>query len=217
MRRMIGTTLAIVLGVVFLVPTGWAQDTAPEGAEAPEATEVTQLQLAEMLVNVLGLSRFISGDPGSEQIFAALMTNGIKPQDGFDPTAVVTKATLARLVVQAMGRADEIENPDDPQAWVDYLAANNVPINTIGEAMVGLEPLAEPVVDNVFRKSASADPLYRQVVFGKPSERQFGVDIDEGVRPYGEVVPMETIEAVIAAVTVPPKKTEPETGDGGDA
>lgn len=208
MKRSIGISLAVLLGIAFLLPSALAVE------DEPEAAEVTQLQLAEILVNMLGLTRNLPADPTAQEKFAALMTNGVVPQEGWVATSVVTKATLARLVVQAMGRADEIENPDDPSAWIDFLVANDIPIDTVGQAADNLEPLAEPVVDNVVKRSTSSDPMVRQDVFGLPDERTFGTDVSMVLPPIAVVVPQEVVEAVIAAAAVRRPKPSPVTPDG---
>jgi hypothetical protein len=210
MKRTCAAALAFLLGIALLVPAATAQD-------EPKAAEVTQLELADILVNVMGLSRILPADPTPQEKFAALMTNGVVPQDGWQADAVVTRATLARVVVQAMGRADEIADPDDPNAWVAFLKENGIPIDTIGQAADSIEPAAEPVADYVFKRSASSDPLVRQTAFGKPDERQFGADVDASVPPTTVVVPLEAVQAVIAAAARPPRRVSPTTPDGGDA
>ena len=210
MKKCILLALSILLGVAFLVPQTFAQEESAAG-------EVTQLELAELLVDLLGLSKFLPGDPTAQEVFAALMTNGVVPEEGWNAAEVVTKATLARLVVQAMGRADEVENPDDPASWVAFLKENGIPIDTVGQAADNIEPAAEPVVDNVFARAASADPLTRQNVFGKPDERQFGTYVDQSAPQLAVAVPQEVVDAVIAAAAVTPPRRSPTTPDGGDS
>jgi hypothetical protein len=210
MKKSIGLTLALLLGMAFLLPSTFAAEDEPEAA-----AEVTQLQLADILINVLGLTRMLPADPTPQEKFSVLMTNGVVPEEGWKPAEVVTKATLARLVVQAMGRASEIENPDDPNSWVNYLKENGIPIDTIGQAADNVEPLAEPVADFVVRRSASADPMSRQSVFGKPDERTFGTDVDMSQLPVS--VTQQFVDTVIAAAAVTPPRRRPTTPTGGDS
>ena len=121
MKRTIGLAFTMLLGVTLLASPAWAQGEGSEGAE------VTQLELADILVNVMGLSRFLPGDPTAQERFAALMTNGVVPEGGWKADEVVTKAVLARVVVQAMGRANEVENPKDPASWVAFARSGTAP------------------------------------------------------------------------------------------
>jgi hypothetical protein len=115
-----------------------------------------------------------------------------------------------------MGCASEIANPDDPNAWVQFLKENGVPIDTIGQAVDNLEVLAEPVADYVFASSVSTDPIAREQVFGLPDERQFGADVAMPVQSAMAAAPvvMEEVVTVIAAAPVRRPRRTPVTPDG---
>jgi hypothetical protein len=115
----------------------------------------------------------------------------------------VILADLAEVIVKAIGRADEVDDPSDPQSWIEFLASIGVPIDTIGLALDNVEPLAEPVAGYVAR--VSTDPLQRDAVFGQPDEPEFGADM--------AYVPVRMTEVVELVVTIPdiPRRPRPVT------
>ena len=142
---------------------------------APKSSEVTQAELAQLLVQVLGLSRFLPAAPGDQQCFAILLNNGISPAGGWNPDKPVLKADLARVIVQAMKKQGDIKNPDDPKEWIDYLKAQGVPLDAVGETASYVDPLAEPVAVHV--ASPRIDPLVKRHQFNPVDETQYGVDM----------------------------------------
>ncbi|MCF7838614.1 MAG: hypothetical protein K9N49_08280 [Candidatus Marinimicrobia bacterium] len=176
--------LVLVMGVLGSAPVGWAQE-APQEAPETAAQPMTQAELARLLVNLLGLGRFLPAAPTDQQCFAVLMENNIAPADGWQGEEIVTRALLARLVVQALRRADEIENPDDPQSWIDFLEGLGVSLETVEDATGELNPMTEPIAPNVYRDASSTDPLQRRDKFSGETEVHFGTDVgyNETVRP----------------------------------
>jgi len=142
--------------------------------------QVTQGQLAHLLVQVMGLSRFLPANPTDQQCFGILLDNSVVPADGWKSDKVVNKQDLARVIVQAMKKQGDIENPDDPKEWIDYLKGIGVPIDTVGETVYYVDPLAEPVVPNVVH--AKTDPLTKRHMFDPIDETQYGVDMQAIVR-----------------------------------
>lgn len=190
MKRVIVSLLAVALSAVIAMPVAHAQD--------PGAVPAQQLELASLLVNLMGLSRTLPAAPSAQQIFAALAVNGVSPEDGWDADKVVTKADLARTVVQAMGMASEIENPDDPNSWVAFLEAMGISIDTIGSAVSEIAPSPEIVAGNISRAGTTWDPLDNVSRFGEPDERDFGADMamnasigEPGPVPEPEPTPVE--------------------------
>lgn len=157
--------------VVFGLTMGVQADTEGDSAQ------VTQAELAQLLVNVTGLAQYVSSPATVQELFAVLVANGISPVDGWDAAKIVNKADLARVIVQAMGMESEIENPDDPNSWVAFLKENGIPIDTVGQAADNVDPLAEPVAGYVFAAGLTPDPMEKIGVFGDPDETQFGVDM----------------------------------------
>ena len=187
---------AFLMGAM-VISCSWGVQAKEEGASA----QVTQAELAQLLVNVTGLARYVSSPPSVQELFAVLMSNGISPVDGWDATKVVTKADLARVVVQALGLESEIEDPDDPNAWVAFLNQLGIPIDTVGQAADNVDPLTEPVAGYVFNAGLTPDPLEKIGIFGEPDEKQFGADVSDigAVRRGGP--PLVTLPALPPQVT----------------
>lgn len=217
-RTFIQVSIVLLLVTVLGTPAVLAQDEKPAdtqskiaditGGKAAEA-QVTQAELAQIMVDVLNLYRFLPASPTPLECFAVLLENGISPQKGWETDTVVTRADLARVIVQALGRQNEVENPDDPRSWINFLKSQGVSIGTVGEAVDNLEPLPEPVAPNVFKGSARVDPLVRRTVFGEPDEEQFGTDVDY-VSTHTPVT-VAQVEYVIQVVPAPPAPQPPVT------
>ncbi|MFH0878944.1 MAG: hypothetical protein V2A34_04455 [Lentisphaerota bacterium] len=146
-----------------------------EMAAKPVGKTVTQAELGQLLVRVLGIARFLPANPTDQQCFALLMANGIQPVTGWNSTAEVKKADLARVIVQAMKKQGEVKNPDDPASWVDYLKSIGIPIDTVGEAVDYVDPLGEPVARNVV--AGTSDPLVKRQQYNPIDETQYGTDM----------------------------------------
>jgi len=164
------------LAVFVLVATLTSACLVPSAKAQASAAPAKQSELAGLLVNLLGLSQYLPASPTSQQIFAALLANNIAPANGWDATANVTKADLARVIVQAMGQGSDVQNPDNPQSWVNHLKGLNVSLDSIGNAVDGLSPLSQPVAGNVSQAGTTWDPLNSVERFGEPDEREFGAD-----------------------------------------
>jgi len=183
MKKMWSVLLIAVLCLTFAVPVVAAEkqaEPAKRKEAAPKAAEVTQAELAQLLVQVLGLSRFLPASPSDQQCFAMLLNNGISPADGWNPDKPVIKADLARVIVQAMKKQGDIKHPDDPKEWIDYLKEQGVPLDAVGETASYVDPLAEPVAVHV--ASPQVDPLVKRHKFNPIDETQYGVDMAYVVR-----------------------------------
>lgn len=204
-RRMI--LLAVAAGFLW---AGGSQ-AAQEGGMAGLTRGVTQAELAQMLVNVLGLARFLPPSPSGIECIQVLMDNNISPWDGWKPEELVRLNDLARVIVQAMKRQSEVENPDDPQSYIDFLNSIGVSIGTVGEAVDTLEPLAEPVAPHVIQLAATTDPLKKGKT-GEPDETEYGTDMEfvAGMRPVSYA---EAVRVIREAEFVPSRK-RPVTPDG---
>ena len=209
MKKLSGLFLLVVFCGVWCVPSAFSADTkdakspppppAKPNAPAPKSGQVTQCELARLLVNVLGLARFLPANPSCQQCFAILMDNGIAPADGWVTDKVVNKADLARVIVLAMKKQNEVANPNDPRSWIEYLRSIGVPIDTIGESMEFVEPLPEPVAPNVV--ASSTDPLVRRRTFDPLDETQYGTDMAAIARL------LSTIEFTPSPTPTPPTPT----------
>lgn len=180
--------LALCMSVAAILPVS-----------AQQEETVTQAQLAELLADVMGLSRFLSVTPSNQEIFALLMENGVCPADGWKADEPVFPPTLARVVVQAMGRADEVENPDDPMSWMRFLQQEGVAIGSVAEAVAQIEPGKEVMGQTASAELISSDPLRKRVVYTEPDERDMGIDV-------GPIFPvtLPMIVQVIETVVIPP-------------
>lgn len=190
--------LVLVLGVAGALPATWAAE-AKGGAGS--ADQVTQAELARILVNLLGLARFLPAAAAPQDYFKLLLDNKIFPADGWQADKVVTRADLARVVVQAMQRQNEVENPDDPRSWVNFLKSLGVSTDTIGEAVEDVEPLVEPVAANVFVVSTTTDPLKKRKT-GEPDETEYGTDVEfvASLRPLFYPVTIREVEEAVVQV-----------------
>lgn len=203
MKKLVAMVLVAVVGLSLSLPNVQAAD---QGSK-----QVTQGELASMLVRITGLTKYLPNNFSPVEASAVCLLNGIAPDGGWKMDQVVTRADLAKVVVQAMGKVDEVSNPDDPQAYIDYLKSIGVPIDTVTQAVGNLGPSADSVglqPDNV----GSTDPI-------KDPGPERGGGLNEG--PTGTLlqssfVTAEEVEKVIAAVppTTPRRPARPTTTDG---
>ena len=185
MKRILVLMLAVMMAAV---PAALAQGKAKAKAEAKKAEAsqpVTHPQLAERLVQALGLVRFLTAAPTAQQMFDVLMQNGISPQDGWKLDAVVTKADLARVIVQAMRMEDAVENPNDPQAWLNVLKEQGIALDRLSETIQSVETLPEGMGQDI--ELQSTDPLVRDVKFAPGSALQYTVDLNMITRVFSEM------------------------------
>jgi hypothetical protein len=178
MTRKMG--MVVVAAMLMAASTVMAADDVKKPAASKTtkaaAAKVTQGELAQMLVNVTGLFRFLPPNPTDSECVAILLQNRIAPADGWSIEKPVSRADLARVVVQAMHQESEVKNPDDPRSWINYLKGLGVPIDTVGESISNIKPSAQPVGQNVFAVPGQSDPIRRRNRFGEPDETEFGVD-----------------------------------------
>lgn len=182
MALTVGLVLATAGGASAAEPAKATNATPPKvmaKAEAPKAPAqlATEAQYGKWLVQVLGLSRFVPASPSAQECFAVLMQNGISPKGGWNATSVVSRATLARTVVQAMGQESEIKNPADDQEWIKFLEKIGVQIPTLGAAVDSLEPLDSPLGNEAL--VATTDPLDKVHKMRPVDEQQMGADLSD--------------------------------------
>lgn len=143
--------------------------------EEEQAKLVNEGELAQWLVRVLGLSRFLPAAPSDLDCFQLLMQNGIMPKNGWQQDNTVTMGNLARVIVLSLGKQSEVENPDNDESWVDYLKSAGIDFGTIGEAVENLEPLPQPVGTEAI--IISTDPLGKLARINPPDDQQLGADL----------------------------------------
>ena len=146
--------ILMVLLAGFLTASVALAQSAPE-----KGKNLTYPQLASLLVKALGLAEYLPAAPTMQQQFDILMQNGIAPADGWtmDEEVAVSKGDLARVLIQAMQREDEVENPANPQSWLDALSAMGINLSAAGEALGSVDALPEVVASDM--GFWSTDPL----------------------------------------------------------
>ena len=154
-------------------------------SKAQPSGPVTHVQLAELLVKALGLVRYLPVAPSAQQMFDLLMQNGISPQGGWLLDAVVTKADLARVLVQALNIQDQVENPNDPQSWIDTLKAAGISLDRLSEAIRSVEALPDGMGQDA--RLQSTDPLVYNVTFTPGGTVQYSVDLALVTRIFTEL------------------------------
>lgn len=173
MKKMWSVLLIAVLCLAFAIPAVAAE----KKEAAPKTAEVTQAELAQLLVQVLGLARFLPALPSDQQCIAILISNGISPANGWEPGKPVVKADLARVIVQAMKKQGDIKHPENPKEWIDYLKSLGVPLDAVGETVRYVDPLSDPLAP-----PAGFDPLSKRHNLYPLGEMQHGVDMSYVVR-----------------------------------
>lgn len=95
-------------------------------AQGGGATEgfVTQGELAQRLVERLGLWRLLDAKPTDTECFGVLLAAGITPSEkGWDEDEPVTVAVLVRVLVLSLEGGELVapDQRDNPEAWTDAL------------------------------------------------------------------------------------------------
>ncbi len=173
----------MLVGLMMAATVAMAQDKEKPAAKAQASGPVTQDQLAELLVKALDLVRFLPAAPTTQQRFEVLMQNGISPAGGWLMGAVVTKADLARVLVQALRREDQVENPNDPQSWIDTLKAMGISLDRLSETIQSVEVLPDAISQDVTLQST--DPLVKGEQLARDDiSVQYGVDLNQAPRVF---------------------------------
>jgi len=154
-------------------------------AKAEASQPVMHPQLADTLVKALGLMSFLPNAPTAQQEFDVLMQNGISPEKGWLLDAVVTKADLSRVIVQALRKEDDVENPNDPQSWIDALKEAGISLSRLSKTVQSLEVLPDGMGQD--ETLASTDPLVYGVNFAPGDSIQYSVDLNLVTRVLSEM------------------------------
>ncbi len=202
-RKEMGAMRKIVV-LIMLVAFGFSTVAVMAQEEQDEASteHMTQGELAQMLVRVLGLYRFLPPSPSDGECIAILLANRISPADGWKVSAPVTQQDLARVIVLAIGEEDSVENPDDPDSWVELLQAMGVPMDTPANAAGAISP-SEYTASGSF-SPLSTDPLQAQRVLANPDERQLQGDLGATLS-----IPLTRQEVVSVIRSVDPDPVRP--------
>lgn len=158
---------------------------AESASKEEKAKLVSEGELAQWLVRVLGLSRFLPAAPTDLECFQILMQNNVQPSAGWKQDTTVTLGTLARVVVQGLGRQAEVQNPADDASWISFLKEIGIDFGTIGAAMQNLAPLPQPVGPEAI--ITSTDPLGKLQRINPPDNQQIGADLSTLGRIFTQV------------------------------
>ena len=176
------------------------QGKKPESSK-PQTQLVTESEFARWLVQVLGLSRFLPAAPSDQECFAILLQNGITPKDGWNAENTVTRGTLARVTVQAMGKVGEVKDQSKDESYIEFLRSLGIDIGTIGEAVEKLEPLDAPLANEAV--AVTTDPLEKIHRIRPVGEEQMGADLSM----FGSL--LEVPGAVPPPPVIPPAPPTP--------
>ena len=175
----------LLVGLMMTSTVALAQEKSKgEDTKAQSSQPVTHPQLASILVKALGLIPFLPTAPSAQQMFDLLMQNGISPEKGWLLDAVVTKADLSRVLIQAMKMQDAVENPNDPQSWINVLKEMGITLDRLSETIQSVETLPEGMGQDITMQST--DPLVFNPPFAPHSSVQYTVDLNLVTRIFSE-------------------------------
>ena len=84
-----------------------------------------------------------------------------------------------------MRKEDEVENPNDPQSWIDALRALGITIDRLSETIQSVEVLPESM--SQVSSLQSTDPLVYGLKFAPGSHVQYSVDLELALRVLTEL------------------------------
>ncbi len=204
----------MMLGAAAMLSAGpvsvFAADAKPKSkAKASPISEesgpITEGELAQWLVKVLGLSRFLPAAPTDFECVQILMQNNISPKDGWNQDRTVTLGNLARVVVLALGRQGEVENPDSDESWVNYLKSEGIDFGSAGEAIENLEPLPQPVGPEAI--VTATDPLSKLSRINPPDNQQGGADLSTLGHVTTRIIQRQEMPAIQQQISRRPGQT----------
>ncbi len=176
--------VALAVFALSMSPLSPVFQGAAYAEEAAAQDLMTEAELAEMLVNVLGMASLLPPNPQPVDIYAILLQNGVTPKDGWNPTNNVTIGNLARIMVQSLGQADKIENPENDKSWVDYLKSIGVEFGTVEEAVDQIGTKDEVIALKAVE--VSTDPLRKAPTILPTDNQQLGADLQFFSRPLSK-------------------------------
>ena len=193
-----------------------AAPTAPEqpAATPAPATEggMTQGEAALALISKLGLFPALPNAPSSQEAAAALTAQGISPFEGWKPDETLTVGDFAKVLVEAMGRQDEIadENKNKPEAYVELLKGMGINVESGNDGLDGVAALVEVFNAAVDGASLNTDPLRSRTIYGQQDEWTIAPD-GSTVQRAQLGSPAAPAPTPVVPVSNPPRRSEPET------
>jgi hypothetical protein len=140
-----------------------------------EDKPMTQGEAAVVLAQRLGLGNSTTKPLTPGEAVRLLMENKISPFGGWQLAEPLLVRDLARVLVQALGRANQIpaeerENPDS-SAYVDLLTRDfNLDLSSIAAALSQLGSASDPSGLGLLADFTSSDPLRNRGEGGEPDE-----------------------------------------------
>lgn len=204
-----------------------ADDKKPSDAEKKPAAEkkevkkavpkdsITQGEFARILATRLGLFPSLTTSPTVQECAAALSAQGVSPLDGWKLDAPLSKPDFARMMIQAMGKADEIPmaNQGKPEAWTALAGKLGIVLEHATDGVGSVDPLIEQFNASVDSSSGSSDPLVRREVYAQPDEKVAGTDagFESSFEPVSVEVVVPAVEGLRPNRPKPPKPQPPTT------
>lgn len=210
MKKMIA---GITCAALFLVTTIMLVPTNAAAQDGGGSQEITQAEFARLLVRVLGLGKYVAPGAGDFQYFEVLAQNGIYPKDNWEPDANLDKGVLARLMVQSLGLAGEVEDIDDYQACIAKLQEMNISVAASSGALAKIrakDRFEETTPNTIGRQ---IDPILRHDMraFNPEDEPTGGADQGGSVAPLGNNLSVigapVSVEEVAEVITKLPFKS----------
>ncbi len=168
-----------------------------------EDSPMTQGEAAIVLAQRLGLGSTTTKPLTSGEAVRLLMENKITPFGGWQLGEPLLVRDLARVLVQALGRAgqipaDERDNPDT-SAYVDLLTRDfNLDLSSIAAALSQLGSASDPSGLGLLADFTSSDPLRNRGEGGEPDESVGGAPGNINLP-----VNLATIQTIVAQVPSP--------------
>ncbi len=107
--------------------------------------QVTQGELALMLINMLGLQQEIEVTGSPLDAIRVLLIYGISPINGWEVDRPVVLGDLAVVLVQSLQAQDEVDDPNDPVQCIAYLEGLGVPMDTVSGAVLIVPPRGDEI------------------------------------------------------------------------
>lgn len=217
---------AILFALAFVgAASARAQDAKPAETPAPAAPEqpaatpapaseggMTQGEAAMALITKLGLFPALPNAASSQEAAAALTAQGISPFEGWKPDETLTVGDFAKVLVEAMGRQDEIaaENKDKPEAYVELLKGMGINVESGNDGLDGVAALVEVFNAAVDGASLNTDPLRSRTIYGQQDEWTIAPD-GSTVQRAQLGSPSAPTPPPVVPVTNPPRRSGPDT------
>ncbi len=202
-------------------PATDAKKPAAEKSEKKEAKKtapkdrITQGEFARILATRLGLFPSLTTSPTVQECAAALSAQGISPLDGWKLEADLSKPDFARMMIQAMGKADDIPAADKgkPEAWTALAGKLGIVLEHATDGVGAVDPLVEQFNASVDPAGSSSDPLVRREVYAQPDEEVAGTDagFEATFSPVSVNVVVPAVEGLRPSRPKPPAPKPPTT------